>query len=1485
VTTVGRANPYVGPRSFERGEQLHGRERELRELTRLLVAERIVLCHSPSGAGKTSLIQASLIPTLEMERRFTVYPIVRVNLEPPEQLGSASANRYVLSVLRGLEATRPPGEQIELTALAAMTLHDYITQRAPAQAALDDRVVIFDQFEEIITVEPMNIAAKTEFFTQLGALLRRDEGLWALFALREEFVATLAPYLDYIPRRFRTTYRLPLLDREMAVQAIRNPALRAGLAFDFEAAARLADDLCRVRMDYPDGRTEFQTGMFVEPVQLQVVCYRLWSRLDPDATAIGEADIAIQGDVNSALAEFYNEQIALIVEQTGYDERAIRDWVDQKLITPEGIRTQVLQGRDQSEGLPNKVVLALVATHLVRSERQRGAAWLELAHDRLIEPVRAANSVFREANLSAAQRQATLWEQENRPARLLLHSQALAEAEAWAEANAARVSPIERAFIQTSRRASDATRRARQRFVLGVLIVASLILVLITINAVSTARTAEAGQATAVAGNTIAAAGNATAQQAVSNERVARATAAQGATQARAEQQTAVRLASIANAQTLVIQAQAALPRDPELSMLVALRAAEYDASAQVADTLREATFAFPLYAVLAPPDSDANAAVRWLAFGAERRLVAGTLDGTVLVWEYDPRRERWRDPPAVLSGHTDTITSGAISSDGARLVTASADRTARVWDLARGNLLAVVGGHGAPLTTAQFSPDGTLLLTTAEDGAVKLSDAGSGTEIRELRGHTGSVVRASFVQNGQLVLTASTDGSARLVSVADGQELRAFTGGGGPLTDMALSGDGMLVATAAGDGTARLFDVDTGDLRAIVAGHTAPLTAVRFSPDNTRLLTASEDGTARLFDVASGRQLPVLAGHSGAVTAATFSPGGRAITTASADGTVRIWDVATARALFVLPGAGGAVQHMAWEGEGEFLATSTDASGVRIWRHPLAGDFDLGTDPPLERFALSPDAGTLLLVRGGQIALWSHDTTTAAPLGPPRAAPIGATVFSADGRLLLTVEGATRAQLWDTTTGASQTTLESPAAILSGSFSADGTRVVTVGADAAVRVWDAASGDELGAITPYSGPPQLAVLNPDGALLLTVEGAEAQLWQVAGGVRIARLTGHGDAITGAAWSPDGQRLVTISADRTGRIWGGRGEASPTHLEGHEDGLTDVAWSPDGQVLATVSGDGTARLWLLSGPPASSSVEMRVLRHPATTITSVAFDPTGEVLITGSSDGLVRLWGRGSDRSLGQLYSHAPGLTQARFEPTGGIVTLGSDGHVRWYRCPICAVAAEVRHYAEGLPYRRLSESEQRLFEGLIVLEDRRQPAAPTTSPTPTPSPSPSSTRRPSPTRTRTPRPTSTSVAPVVPTGTSVPPPLPTATLAPTSIPPSPTETPSPTLTLTPTRRPNPPTEESPLPTPSRQATATGTAPTPSSTPSPYPPPDVTPEPEETSVTPEPEETSVTPEPEETSVTPEPEETSVTSDPTNAHEPVPERPTPRPVDN
>jgi hypothetical protein len=508
-TAQSRANPYVGPRAFRRGETLYGRRREVMELLDLLIAERIVLLHSPSGAGKTSLIHAALIPELEKEG-FLVLPSMRVSQDPPhpgDSSASPSPNRYVLSLLVSLEEALPEEEQTPLPELMGLSLGEYLGRRREVLEQKESVVLVFDQFEEIVTVDPTDREAKVEFFEQVGAALR-DRRLWALFSMRDEFLASLDPYLRPIPTRLSNTYRLELLGPRAALEAIQQPAQRESVEFTDVAAKKLVDDLRRVRIQRPDGTIEEQMGLHVEPVQLQVVCRRLWDKLPEGATQIVAADVEAVGDVDSALAGYYSDRVVAIAAELGVSERAIRNWFEHQLITEQGIRGQVLQGPERSQGLDNEAIWALVDTHLVRAEKRRGATWFELAHDRLIEPVQTENTAWRQLHLSPIQRQAVLWQDENREEGLLLRGQALADAEAWAKDHEEELTEIEIEFLhacQDARAAADRRRARRIRWIAIGTTLFSIVAVILAVvaflarqDAVAAQQVAESRQQTAV---------------------------------------------------------------------------------------------------------------------------------------------------------------------------------------------------------------------------------------------------------------------------------------------------------------------------------------------------------------------------------------------------------------------------------------------------------------------------------------------------------------------------------------------------------------------------------------------------------------------------------------------------------------------------------------------------------------------------------------------------------------------------------------------------------------------------------------------------------------------------------------------------------------------------------------------------------------------------------------------------------------------------
>jgi WD40 repeat protein len=1184
VTSVARSNPYVGPRSFERGERLYGRQRELRELIRLLVAERIVLCHSPSGAGKTSLIQAALIPELE-QKRFHVLPIIRINQEPPrEDALPETTNRYLLSALRCIESAQPAGQQLSLSELASRPLTTYLQECVRSASTLADTVLIFDQFEEILTVDPINLPAKQAFFDQLGAALY-DGRIWALFSIREDYVASLDPFLAPIPTRLKTTYRLPLLDKENALKALQEPARRAGVSFTDTAAEKLADDLSRVRVQGIDGTTELQSGPYIEPVQLQVVCFRLWEQLTTDATTITEENVIRLGNVDSALADYYDERIGTIAQATGIAERSIRDWFDRQLITEDGIRAQVRRGPVESGGLDNAAVKALVDTHLVRAERQRGATWYELAHDRLIEPIRASNTAWREAHFSTLQRQAAAWDAEGRSDGLLLQDATLVAAESWAVDHAGELTTVEQDFLETCQAARAALEHERQhaRHIRRLAVGAGVVGIIAFISAVA----ALILYGTANRANVDATNARATAEIEAQHADTARVTADAARSSAQSEEQHAKQARATAEAERF---------RAEQNATELAHRAVIADGEAALSRGDIDQALALALASISASPDSP-----------QARFLLAQAVDrsGT---------RQRF-------AGHTAAVWSVALSRDGKTALSTSRDLSIRLWDVTTGTEIRQFTGHRDGVLKAVFSPDERTILSSSEDRTLRLWDTATGQELRHYTGHSAAIVSAEFSPDGRTILSAANDTTIRLWDVDSGNEIGLFRG-----EEVAtFSPDGSTILASAGDNTLRLWDVASGQEMRSFAGHTASIRSIAFSPDGLTAVSAGQDATIRLWDVASGLELRRFEGHGATVWSVAFSPDGRSILSGSADNTIRLWDAKSGQELRQFAGHTGSVFSVAFGRDGRTFLSGAEDQTVRLW--DLENRQELrrltGHSGEVYSLAITSDGTTLLSGSNDKtIRLW--DVASGRELRRFNSpAPVLSVALSPDGKTAASGSTDSTVRLWDVNTGQEIgrfTGHSGKVEIVT--FRPDGRAILSGSIDKTLLLWDIASGDELHRFTGHTAGLLSAVFSRDGRMILSSsEDGTVRVWDANSEQELQTVEGHSAVVIGVAFSPDEKMAISSSTDRTLRLWDLASGDELRRFTGHTSSIWGVAFSPDGETVLSGSADNTVRLWDV----ASGQELRRFLGHTAR-VWSVLYAPDGHTMFSSSSDGSIRLW-------------------------------------------------------------------------------------------------------------------------------------------------------------------------------------------------------------------------------------------------------------------
>ena len=346
------------------------------------------------------------------------------------------------------------------------------------------------------------------------------------------------------------------------------------------------------------------------------------------------------------------------------------------------------------------------------------------------------------------------------------------------------------------------------------------------------------------------------------------------------------------------------------------------------------------------------------------------------------------------LVGHRDAVWSVSRLSDN-RFVTASADATARVWDVGERTepVLQCGSEEGVGVRGVACSPDGRLAATATSQGQVRLWNMATCTVSRDMPTVRCRVNAVAFSPAGDIVAAACADGSARLYRVDNTAEPERFAAHAGPVFAVTFSPDGRTIATAGAEsqvggaeqGAVRLQPLTqaarlgNGDL--LTLPHPARVHGVAWSPDGRRLVTACADGLMREWDAVMGRLLGAFKGHSDDVNWVAWSQDGGRVATASSDGTVRLWSPTDGWSSIELTGPAGQVWKAAFSSDDSRIAGVGADGSLHLW-HAGSGRHLLALDRP----------------RG---PLWHHQ------------GQLWGVVFSPDGRSILTGSDDGTVRVW----------------------------------------------------------------------------------------------------------------------------------------------------------------------------------------------------------------------------------------------------------------------------------------------------------------------------------------------------------------------------------------------------------------------------------------------------------------------------------------
>lgn len=407
---------YPGIQSFSQEDEalFFGRAQDAEKLYRLLRLEQMVVLYGKSGYGKSSLLQAAVLPRLKRETAFTAIPVRFYAYNPNDEAALLPLQRTIAAIRSAMPEAGRDNYLDKLIPHENSLWYSLKQVQSAGSAPQSKFVLVFDQFEEIFTYPekailqfraqlagmlyvqiPQNFRSK--FNRDRGALSPEETALFftdlevrALFSIRSDYMHLMNRLKDYLPQILRNCYELDALTREQAREAIEEPARqeRAG----YSPAFAYAPDSLDLLLNYlsNDGKEK------IESFQLQLICQHIereWvvgrndRRIEAaDFGATFEERRAQLRDINR---NYYNTCIAKLPENQQSVARLI---VENELVTAEDKRRITADGgmlvsRYRSAGATESLLEALKNTYLLRAETTpRGTAY-ELSHDALIEPI------------------------------------------------------------------------------------------------------------------------------------------------------------------------------------------------------------------------------------------------------------------------------------------------------------------------------------------------------------------------------------------------------------------------------------------------------------------------------------------------------------------------------------------------------------------------------------------------------------------------------------------------------------------------------------------------------------------------------------------------------------------------------------------------------------------------------------------------------------------------------------------------------------------------------------------------------------------------------------------------------------------------------------------------------------------------------------------------------------------------------------------
>jgi WD40 repeat protein len=665
-----------------------------------------------------------------------------------------------------------------------------------------------------------------------------------------------------------------------------------------------------------------------------------------------------------------------------------------------------------------------------------------------------------------------------------------------------------------------------------------------------------------------------------------------------------------------------------------------------------------------------------------DSRLLVGCADNKARVYGTDGQLVEFFP-------HEGPVHSVAFHSDGKRVFTASADKTARMWPLS----LVWQGRHAGPVRQALFNGRFDRVVTCGDDKTIKIWNAADGKLLKSLDAHNGPVTGVAVNADATRLVSCGADKTVKILSLpanpagkeekpivvslpaaasavalspsgqriaaavvrshaergneksevhvldaANGKELLVFAEHAGAISSLSFLADNRTLVSTGADKIVRLTDVN---ILATVDAHKGGVASVAFHNNGAQALSGGADKTVKLWDVAKGQVLKTFGPLPEAVHAVAFNRAGTQIAAAAGKTTI-VWNAADGKEVRK-PEHPADVTGLSFSADGTRLATGAADNEVRVWELATGQELQAFVHAgPIRNVTYHPNNNALLFSSSADktIALHTMTLTRVLSAGARGTAttPLAVAV-TANGSHVLTAGGDGKIRLWNASNGANERTVDAGGKQVNALAVAKNNALLAAGCnDGIVRVFTLNDGKLLaeikaaGVVRDLTFAPNSQVL---AAACVPAQGAEVlQTWNVvynpgqpvpAEFGKPVQTYSGAGAVGSIVFDSKNNIFYSGSVNKPIQVWKLASDTPVKNLQ-HPNIVDVVAFNPAGTQLATGCHDGRVRLFDVAKGTVVREIQAHVTQPQPSAVYCLAWSSDGKQIVSGSYDRSLKLW-------------------------------------------------------------------------------------------------------------------------------------------------------------------------------------------------------------------------------------------------------------------